>query len=38
MELSTLPVDIRITNAYSKGGIPLSVHAVANGQVSTIRL
>ena len=35
MELSTLPVDIRITNAYSKGGIPLSVHAVANVKVST---
>jgi flotillin len=35
MELSTLPVDIRITNAYSKGGIPLTVHAVANVKVST---
>lgn len=35
MELSTLPVDIRITNAYSKGGIPLNVHAVANVKVST---
>jgi flotillin len=35
MELATIPVDIRITNAYSKGGIPLSVHAVANVKVST---
>jgi flotillin len=35
MELSTIPVDIRISNAYSKGGIPLTVHAVANVKVST---
>ena len=30
MDLSTLPIDIQVSNAYSKGGIPLKVHAVAN--------
>lgn len=35
MELATLPIDIRIANAYSKGGIPLTVHAVANVKVSS---
>jgi flotillin len=34
MELSSLPVDVNVTNAYSKGGIPLAVHAVANVKVS----
>lgn len=35
MTLVTLPIDIRVTNAYSKGGIPLDVHAVANIKVSS---
>ncbi len=35
MELSTIPIDIRITGAYSKGNIPLNVHAVANVKVSS---
>ncbi len=35
MPLMTLPIDIRVTNAYSKGGIPLDVHAVANIKVSS---
>lgn len=35
MPLVTLPIDIRVTNAYSKGGIPLDVHAVANIKVSS---
>ena len=35
MPLTTLPIDIRVTNAYSKGGIPLDVHAVANIKVSS---
>ena len=35
MPLITLPIDIRVTNAYSKGGIPLDVHAVANIKVSS---
>ena len=34
MELSSLPVDVNVTNAYSKGGTPLAVHAVANVKVS----
>ena len=35
MTLVTLPIDIRVANAYSKGGIPLDVHAVANIKVSS---
>ena len=35
MPLITLPIDIRVTNAYSNGGIPLDVHAVANIKVSS---
>ena len=34
MELSSMPVDVQVTNAYSRGGIPLAVHAVANVKVS----
>ena len=34
MDLSTIPIDIHVKNAYSKGGIALSVHAVANIKVS----
>jgi len=34
MGLNTLPIDIQVTNAYSKGGIALDVHAVANVKVS----
>ncbi|MEC8382387.1 MAG: SPFH domain-containing protein [Myxococcota bacterium] len=35
MELTTIPIDIHVSNAYSKGGIPLDVHAVANIKVSS---
>lgn len=35
MLLTTIPIDIRITNAYSKGGIPLDVHAIANIKVTS---
>ena len=35
MDMTTIPIEIQITNAYSKGGIPLSVHAVANIKVSS---
>lgn len=35
MELSTMPIDIRVTDAYSRGGIPLNVHAVANVKVTS---
>lgn len=34
MTLNTLPIDIQVINAYSKGGIALNVHAVANVKVS----
>lgn len=33
MDLTTIPLDLRITNSYSKGGIPLEIHAVANVKV-----
>ncbi|MEC7984079.1 MAG: SPFH domain-containing protein [Myxococcota bacterium] len=35
MELTSIPIDIQVKNAYSKGGIPLDVHAVANIKVSS---
>lgn len=35
MDLSTIPLDLHVTNAYSKGGIPLNVHAIANVKVSS---
>ncbi len=35
MDLTSMPIDIAIHNAYSKGGIPLTVHAVANVKVSS---
>ncbi len=34
MELNTIPIDVQVANAYSKGGIPLKVHAVANVKIS----
>lgn len=34
MDLNSLPIDVTVMNAYSKGGIPLKVHAVANVRVS----
>ncbi|MCB9673607.1 MAG: flotillin family protein [Alphaproteobacteria bacterium] len=35
MPLVSLPIELQIQNAYSKGGIPLSVHAIANVKVSS---
>jgi len=35
MDLTETSIDIAIHNAYSKGGIPLTVHAVANVKVSS---
>ena len=35
MKLTTIPIEINTTNAYSAGGIPLNVHAVANIKVSS---
>ncbi len=34
MDARNLAIDIKTTNAYSKGGIPLNVHAVANVKIS----
>jgi len=34
MDVRNIAIDIRTTNAYSKGGIPLNVHAIANVKVS----
>ncbi len=34
MSLRSIPIDLKVTNAYSKGGIPLKVHAIANVKVS----
>ncbi len=35
MPLSTIPIELNVTNAFSKGGIPLSVQAVANVKVAS---
>ena len=35
LDLTTIPIDLNITNAYSKGGIPLAVRAIANVKVSS---
>jgi flotillin len=35
MDLSAIPLDLHVANAYSKGGIPLNVHAIANVKVSS---
>ncbi len=37
MDMRNIPIDIRIANAYSEGGIPLNVHAIANVKVSDDR-
>ena len=34
MDARNIPIDIRISNAYSRGGIPLSVHAIVNVKMS----
>lgn len=34
MDTRNIPIDIRISNAYSKGGIPLAVHAIVNVKLS----
>ncbi len=33
--LNTIPIDLTVTNAYSKGGIPLAVRAIANVKVAS---
>ena len=35
LELNTIPIDLAVSNAYSKGGIPLTVRAIANVKVSS---
>jgi flotillin len=35
MDLSTMPLDLHVTNAYSRGGIPLNVHAIANVKIAS---
>jgi flotillin len=35
MDLSLMPIDLNVTNAFSRGGIPLKVHAIANVKIST---
>jgi flotillin len=33
--LNTIPIDLSVTNAYSKGGIPLTVRAIANVKIAS---
>jgi flotillin len=35
MDMRLFPVEVQVQNAYSKGGIPLSVHAIANVKVAS---
>ncbi len=35
MDLTTMPVPVEVKNAYSKGGIPLRIQAIANVKVSS---
>ena len=35
LTLNTIPIDLTVTNAYSKGGIPLTVRAIANVKVAS---
>ncbi len=35
LELNTIPIDLSVSNAYSKGGIPLTVRAIANVKVAS---
>ena len=35
MPLATIPIELEVTNAFSKGGIPLSVQAVGNIKVAS---
>lgn len=35
MSLETIPIDLSITNAYSKGGIPLALDAIANIKIDS---
>lgn len=35
MSLETIPIELSVKNAYSKGGIPLSVEAIANVKINS---
>lgn len=35
MDLTTMPVPVEVTNAYSKGGTPLNIQAIANVKISS---
>ncbi|MEJ7729052.1 MAG: SPFH domain-containing protein [Polyangiaceae bacterium] len=35
MDMRLFPVEVAVHNAYSRGGIPLSVHAIANVKISS---
>jgi flotillin len=35
MSLETIPIELMVSNAYSKGGIPLRVEAIANIKISS---
>jgi len=35
MDLTTIPIELHVNNAYSKGGIPLALHAIAQVKVSS---
>jgi len=35
MDMRLFMVEVHVTNAYSKGGIPLAVHAIANAKISS---
>ena len=35
MELNTIPLDVSVQNAYSKGAIPLNVQGIANVKISS---
>jgi flotillin len=35
MDLRTIPIELNVQNAYSKGGIPLALHAIANVKVTS---
>lgn len=35
MDMRLFPVEVKVHNAYSKGGIPLSVHAIANVKIAS---
>ena len=35
MDMRLIPVQVEVQNAYSRGGIPLTVHAIANVKISS---